>query len=235
MGAAPDYDVFLLTRFAIRWDRYQTKCVDDAWLRRRVELFERWTLPSVQAQRFKRFQWWLLIERDVPAWFRKRAAGWPATLTEMPSGRELWSVKIDRMVKRATTTPWTLVARLDSDDCLAATYFSSAVQALATLPRERRWLIHQHGYWHTPKVCHLGNYRWRQFPFLFERSDVHGGVFQCEHGFIKRHGKVVELPDPGWLTVVHGGNARNSPVLLRTGRPATLEELRRDFPTLPWP
>ena len=70
---------YILTRFNLRlWphNKVGEETQTEEWLRRRVELFERYTLPSVVAQTCQDFVWIILIDWDSPQWFLDKIKQW---------------------------------------------------------------------------------------------------------------------------------------------------------------
>ncbi|HFC12419.1 MAG TPA: hypothetical protein ENJ56_06205, partial [Anaerolineae bacterium] len=68
----PIFQHFILTRFNLRiWGN---SAPADSWLAHRLDLFERFCLPSVLGQSVQQFTWLLLFDQNTPDSFRERVA-----------------------------------------------------------------------------------------------------------------------------------------------------------------
>lgn len=70
---------FILTRFNLclwRKDKRGVQTQTEGWLKKRCELFERYTLPSVCGQTCQDFKWIILFDEESPAWLRERVERW---------------------------------------------------------------------------------------------------------------------------------------------------------------
>ena len=62
----------LLTRFNVRMGLADALVLDESWLDHRLDLFRRFTVPTVAAQTEPNFRWLLFLDRDTPAAFLAR-------------------------------------------------------------------------------------------------------------------------------------------------------------------
>lgn len=71
----PAYVIF--TRFNLPSKGYESvvRSTDD-WLQKRVELFERFCLPSVMAQTDQDFSWIVYFDPHSPAWLMHKIYAW---------------------------------------------------------------------------------------------------------------------------------------------------------------
>lgn len=115
------------------------------WLETRFELFNKYCLPSVQAQTFKDFDWVFLVSRDFPKW----KSEYTATLEQY--GKIVWMTDyfsdaqpgISEALTPLYKGGWLCTTRLDSDDMLAND-FMETVHTYAT--QENKWLSFKNGY-----------------------------------------------------------------------------------------
>lgn len=71
--AVPPVDHVLLTRFNLPSKGFESLVrAQDGWLRERIELFERYCLPSVQAQTNQNFHWIIYFDPESPEWLQER-------------------------------------------------------------------------------------------------------------------------------------------------------------------
>lgn len=107
---------------------------DAGWLRQRVELFERYCLPSVRSQTSAAFGWIVYFDPESPGWLRERIDDWSTDGTVVPlfrpvvSNAELLS-DIEAHLRR--NDAWLITTNLDNDDALAADF----VERVQTAPR----------------------------------------------------------------------------------------------------
>lgn len=181
------------------------------WLTSRVELFERYCLPSVAAQTERNFSWIIYFDPQSPDWLRERIERHRADASYTPIFRAqvsraellsdiaaLFDVKGDEL----------LTTNLDNDDGLARDF----VQRLQRQPRPQRatafYLVN--GLIKSPGGVYLNRDRHNAYPSVREDWNTPITCWADWHNRLSRHVAVVELGgEPGWLQVVHGGNVSN--------------------------
>jgi hypothetical protein len=95
------------------------------WLAHRVELFERYCLPSVRSQTSAQFGWLVYFDPESPRWLRQRIEDWSADGTMVPlfraevSNAELLS---DIEAHLGRHDAWLVTTNLDNDDALATDF-----------------------------------------------------------------------------------------------------------------
>lgn len=145
------------------------------WLSSRLDIFERFTLPSVLAQTEKRFTWLLCFDPSTPAELRARIASYERKSN--PEIRVVWTKRtrdeantvfprgaatgafvpwraievIERDLK-SQKADWVLTTRLDSDDIISADFVGIVHHALKghhfiTLPRGYVYDAHTRQVW----------------------------------------------------------------------------------------
>ena len=124
----PTFQHLLETQFSVRMGRELTL----PWLRERIELLRRYTLPSVAAQTSDRFSWLLLCDEgthpEALAELREEAMRLPnARIVLTGPGRPALSAVRDAVDRKAEVL---ITTRLDSDDAIADAY-CEAVEAYA--------------------------------------------------------------------------------------------------------
>jgi hypothetical protein len=225
---------FIITRFNLRsLDPSSAKMIDEAYLAQRLDLFERFCLPTIRHQTHQGFKWLVLFADDTPAKARARieayGADWPNFVPVwLPQG----SSSVGRLVigPLLDGSPQTLITtRLDNDDGLARDYIEKVRRHEAT--HERLVLQFPVGYcWHNERI-----YRDRQehnaFTTLIEplplgNATEYNTIYKGSHSDIARLGRVIDVDEePSWLQVIHGGNLEN---YLR-GRRERIGDLPRHF------
>lgn len=204
-------DHLLLTRLAVRLEPGAPP-PGDAWLRQRLELFERFCAPSVNAQTTPPDRWLLFFDEHTPSWFVDActaAVTVPHEAVRLPG---VWSAaEVARVVGERVTAPWVITSRLDSDDALARTYVETvrsrhAGQELAfvNLLEGAQWSRRGFATYSHPSNAFIS---------CIERVGDAGvrTVFLDWHDRLGRHGPLEQVQGtaPQWLQVVHEGNLLN--------------------------
>lgn len=220
---------FVLTRFNIR----QGALLTGEWvggkpeyLEYRFGLFERFTLPSVCAQRVP-FRWLVFYSASTPEPYRARALSYakvcPAYEAVFVDDRvplsgdlavvsEVIRARLDEGVTHVITT------RIDNDDAIN-------VDALAWIRARAVALLQRHsvtpfvismknGYAYHLSACFTQYYSWDSNHYLTLVAEQASGehILKFSHGEIRDASIPVHLieSDGAWLEVVHGGNLLNS-------------------------
>jgi len=225
---------FIITRFNLRsLDPSSAKMIDESYLAQRLDLFERFCLPTIRSQTLQDFKWLVLFADDTPAPVKARieayGADWPNFVpVYLPRG----SGTVGPLVvgPYLDGSPQTLVTtRLDNDDGLARDYIEK-VRRYET-SHERLVLHFPVGYvWHNERI-YLDRQEHNAFTTLIEPLPAGNGtefntIYKGSHSDIERLGRLVNIDDePAWLQVIHGGNLEN---YLR-GRRERIDGLSRRF------
>lgn len=207
----------MITRFAIQYNKesIHRKHGDiPGWLDTRMSMFNRYCLPSVQAQTIP-FDWLFLVDPNFPAWDDKYAK-----VLEQHGRIVYMGVDFDDGQKEVggmlnNYTGWICTTRLDSDDIIANDFMS---QVSSLTAEEEMWIVFRQGYMLHDNKLHLKMYK--KNPFLsyveYADGDVKSVFKENHHNFhrdAKRRNilcKVVEN-NPMWIQVVHDNNVGNQP------------------------
>lgn len=207
-----DVDHVFLTRFNLPSEGVESLIrARDGWLRERVGLFERYTLPSLAAQTCRNFRWIVYVDPQSPSWLLERlrphigAGAFTAVFRETVSHGQLLSDINDLIGVRRDQL---LTTNLDNDDGLAND-FVARLQAEAV---ERPTALYvRDGLIMSPRGLYL-----RRDPvnaFCSVREPWRDDVSTCWadwHNLLGQHMPTRELSgEPGWLQVVHGNNVSN--------------------------
>jgi hypothetical protein len=228
---------FLVTRFNVRlfttipgWkDKARAMRANEAWLRERIKMFERFCLPSVTAQSNKNFRWLIYADEKSPHVLRRHARAWRRTL---PKLEVRWVEKWDRMdlikLLRASHNPWVATTRLDSDDAIHKNFFET---------------LREHVQPKAAAYNFLNGYRWADgyvipteapsnpFITLVERTDESmKSVYVCNHRLISRHAplKLIQTP-PFWISTYHQGSLTRGHKVARTKNWFPAARIKKQF------
>lgn len=203
----------LLTKFNTAIDyapstlRFETK-----WLTERLELFERYCFPSVEAQRRAEFEWLVFFDAASPEWLKEKIASYQPLIRpiflEGPATDEV----ISRTVRNTglVSAPYLVTTRLDNDDAISRDHLASVQAAFER--QEREFVTFPCGL--QSFRGHLYNVNWPANPFLslIERVGDAGAVTTV---FCVRHDRMGKNPvrkirgERRWLQVLHGSNLGN--------------------------
>ena len=146
---------YILTRFNLRlWphNKVGEETQTEEWLRRRVELFERYTLPSVVAQTCQDFVWIILIDWDSPQWFLDKTRQWKEDCKQIKvisvkgeHSRAFARIFRDVMTKDLDGYKGSVISTyLDNDDAIAR-FFVSDVQKKLSDAKAKTVFTYTHG------------------------------------------------------------------------------------------
>ena len=204
----------LLTRFALRWPEGHVRRKWEqrpGWVDYRMDLLRKYTVPSVQAQTFKDFDWWFLVDFNFPGFMNK-------TTNELNRyGKckfmtDNWATKqvgVGAAFSDYYKDEWVCSTRLDSDDVIRND-FMERVHEEAT--EEEAFISFRHGY--MLKGDKIAPRQFTRNPFVsrVEYADPFKSVFEVSHMEVHRQKykplKIIESP-PGWIQVDHSDNVKN--------------------------
>lgn len=221
-----NFDHFLLTRFNVRipWlSRFQAEShyCNPEWLRRRIDLFDRYCYPSVVAQTSKRYRWLVFFDHESPDFLRAAIERWQAYQPfEACFTDGLTSAQCADFVRARITGSRShlLTTRLDSDDMLSRDFIARIQNHAATL--EAGFINPLHGYQLLGEQVYTVSQQSNAFISCLEPIDNFHTVLGFAHGEAATLGNVYDNTDGrDWMQIIHGGNVANR-----------LEDGRQRFP-----
>jgi hypothetical protein len=225
-------DHALLTRFnlvaPVEWG--EARHLDEAWLRRRLELFDLVCAPSVGAQTSDEFVWIAFVAPESPRWLRDQLRA-SAPTAAICDARGTGDPDCFRAVvpEHLDGTRW-ITSRLDSDDAIARDFMARA-RAHA-----------QPGYIAFRNGAHLdlvrgraSRYNYYGNPFLARVADE-DTVMAAPHTCVEPL-SVFDGQPAAWLAGIHDGNVIN---LFVDSRPVSARWVEEHFEIAPglvgrWP
>jgi GT2 family glycosyltransferase len=210
--AAPTVDHVLLTRFNLPTPGPESFVrAREGWLRERVDLFERYTVPSVAGQSVSDFRWIVYLDPESPAWLVERLQPHIDRGLFVALYRESVSwpdVAADVRAQTGAERDILLTTNLDNDDAVAMD-FVERLQELARVHR-RAAIYLSNGLIAHDDAVYLRRDPWNAFCSVAESWDAPGTAWNDWHTLLRRHyPAVVDRGAPAWLQVVHGGNVSN--------------------------
>jgi hypothetical protein len=221
-------DHVLLTRFNLPSIGVESLVrAREGWLRDRVELFERYCLPSVRGQTNQQFHWLVYLDPESPTWLKDRIAELSADGCFTPMFRasvsrqdlvsDLRSVSGGRRDELLTTN-------LDNDDALANDFVERLQAADMSGEATAIYLVDgliKHG----SRVFRRTDRR-NAFCSVRERWDAPVTCWADWHNLLGERMAVLEVDgEPAWLQVIHDFNVSNRV----RGRRVAPEPYRRAF------
>ncbi|MFM6850611.1 MAG: glycosyltransferase [Terrabacter sp.] len=217
----PATHVVLLTRFNLPTAGKESLIrAQEGWLRERLALFERYTIPSVRAQTAP-VSWLVYLDPESPAWLVDAMVRWQAEGLLHPVMRERVSppdVAADlRTLAGVGAGDRVVTANLDNDDGLAGDFVARIAAADPGDP--------------TPVAVYVSRGLIRRGDELYEVVDRFNAFCAVAepgtspvtcwaewHNLMPQRMPVIEIGGgPGWLQVVHGRNVSNRVRGRRTG------------------
>lgn len=226
------YSHFLITLFNLKlWeaDKHAAPTGTCEWLDRRCDLFERYCLPSVAAQRCGHpFTWLVMFDADTPPHVRSRIERWrevcPALTPCFFTAAEVsgfHGVSVGRQVEfinRAIVPcltggeQWVITTNLDNDDALAVDALGRIQHEFEREPREAVIsLVNGRQYFPALRAVIAMTYPHNHFLSMAEKASPRLVTIESlSHREARRLYKVADLEGAsGWLEIVHQGNVSN--------------------------
>lgn len=229
----------LLTRFNVRLDDHPPspfetpRGLDRAWLEHRFDLFERFCLPSVQAQRNADFVWLVYFDQETPDDLKARARAYEQTAPLRPvftAGAASLEVIAGSLADAGCLDRRFLItSRMDNDDAVAPFFLDELQRAFTG--QAFTFVNFTHGLELSGSRVYRRPDPANAFISLIEEVQPDGPrtVFCCQHEDAPRTGPVLQLRTrPAWLQVSHGENLANRPRGIRQ----PIGALSRDFPSV---
>jgi hypothetical protein len=184
----------------------------DGWLQRRVELFERYTIPSVVAQTTAGVRWVVYFDPQSPQWLLDRLAPYVKSGVYTPLFREeaAWrDVGDDVRQVTGARASMLITTNLDNDDALAVN-FVERIQALI-VPGQSRALFLERGLIASGGRAYIRRHEGNAFCSVAEPwSAQPATTWRDWHMMLGSHMPVISLGgEPAWLQLIHGENVSN--------------------------
>ena len=205
-------DHVLLTRFNLPSQSSERIIrAKDGWLKQRVELFERYCLPSVRSQTNKEFHWIIYFDPDSPEWLMR----WIREHRRLELYQPFFRSSVSRTelcddIRSVVGTPRAelITTNLDNDDGLA-TDFVDRIQ-LAARKEERTALYIAQGLIKSENRLYIFKDPRNAFCSVRETWESPITCWSNWHNLLGENLPVIEIGGkPGWLQVIHGRNVSN--------------------------
>lgn len=207
-----DVDHILLTRFNLPSKGAESFVRSrDGWLRSRMELFERYCLPSVASQTVKSFNWVIYFDPQSPEWLKTKVRQLAETSVFTPIYRaEVSRQELLQDLREVSGAKHAnlMTTNLDNDDGLALDF----VQRLQEIPAgplpTAVFLVH--GLIRSDQRIYLRTDRSNAFCSVREDWSSAQTCWATWHNLLRTSMDVIEVGGgPAWLQVIHGANVSN--------------------------
>jgi len=201
----------IITRFALRFDENnpRRRYEKPGWIDYRMNLLQKYCVPSVLAQTCQNFDWWFLINRSFPG-LTKGHIDLLSSFGRILEVNTPWSEaqpEIGPLLADIYKNKWVCSTRLDSDDMLSNTFVERLQQKI--FEREQ-WFSFEYGYIIKDGYAALRKYNVNPFLSYVEYAAPLKTVFHVAHNVADRTKIPFNLvPEIGWAQVDHGDNIKN--------------------------
>jgi len=207
---------FVITPFYVRRHfkgKSEPAIAPASWLDNRIDLFERYCLPSVIGQSTGDFVWWLYFDESTPPDYIARIehliAGHPHIAIKRCTLWETTTLQADIRAALDPSTDWILTTRFDNDDGLHCDFIAILHQQAA--PR-RELLNFPHGILLFDDKSYFYSHRSNAFLSFMEPAAEFQTIWNIAHESAGLIAPIRQMPpEPAFLQVVHGGNVSNKP------------------------
>ncbi|WCD92910.1 glycosyltransferase [Microbacterium sp. nov. GSS16] len=206
-------DHLVLTRFNLPTPGPESLVrAQEGWLRNRVALFERHTVPTMRAQTENSYTWMVYLDPHSPGWLLERLAPFADEGLFVPLYRERveWTdvVADAREVFGDSHGELLLTTNLDNDDAVAVDFIARLQQAARRHPDHAIYL--RTGLILQGDALYLRDDPENAFCSVSESWDAPVTAWRDWHNLLHEHLPVVSLTGtPAWLQVIHGQNVSN--------------------------
>lgn len=216
------------------YENSRKRALDPVWLDHRIELFERWCLPSVIAQTVRNFKWLILCNKATPYPHRE----YLDCYNDYDFINIVWTDKADRFTAPGAirerldgNEDYIINTQLDNDDAISID-FMEGIQKEATGKVE--FLNYPRGY-----ALHEGKVYGRRsegspFRSFVEKPDNIRTVYHVVHGASHTIAPVRQIRENEgmWLQVIHDQNLINKLARKSKDKGRPFDEIRDKFSIL---
>jgi hypothetical protein len=181
------------------------------WLEHRFALFERFCLPSVEAQTCADFDWIIFCNPDIPRAFLERLRGYSRFRALQPIyfrntfDQGMARAAVGELARRHSHL---ITTRLDNDDAISRTFVETIQQNFRG--QEYEFLNFTNGLIWKDGEIRSGRHSSNAFISLVENAENYTTVYCGNHMELDQRGPIAQIAKPAaWLQVVHSRNLSN--------------------------
>lgn len=218
------YSHFLITRFNIpasNWklDKNHNQVQNDIWLQKRIDLFERFCLPSVMAQTSKNFKWIVWFDFNSPQILKSKIEEWSQLCCNFVAAYsydyDYWQNEgLPKYIKENTASKcdYVITSRLDNDDAIS-------IKAIATIqkafvPNDNTIIDLPNGYCYNLQTELFSKHTIISSPFISYIESTNKPkietVYREGHPAWIEKAAFIFVNERMWIQVCHDSNIANS-------------------------
>lgn len=218
------YDHFLITRFNIpasNWklDKNNNQVQDDVWLQKRIDLFERFCLPSVIAQTCKGFKWIVWFDTNSPQLLKTKIKEWGQLCSNFVAAYsndyDYWQNEgLPKYIKESITdeSNYVITTRLDNDDAISTMTIAEIQKVF--VPNDNTIIDIPNGYCYNLQTELFSKHTITSSPFISYIESTNKPkietVYREGHPAWIGKAEFKSIPERLWIQVCHDSNIANS-------------------------
>lgn len=214
----PKIEHYIITRFNMPWVReeaHKTKGLDPDYLRERFEIFDSYTVPSVNSQTNKNFKWLVIFDSRTPKEFLEKIESYRyLTFYEPLFVEPGFSLKeyIDELIKASSGQ--FVSSRLDNDDAILPDFVETIQNRAKEIYPQNKYITSPINYRYDVKDKTLTTYRLKKNHFVSRT----GNVFEVNQNQMPSNpAEYVIIPGAYSIEVVHESNLLNNTIYTYAG------------------
>ena len=223
IGKNIDFDKFVITKFNISIaynDKYYEDILNEQYLEKRFDLFERYYIPSLKAQTDKNYKAIVLFHPKTPEKYKEKIKKYEEELNGIfiPYYTEYWDTELLKkvVIKYSHNADWVMTIRLDNDDAIPLNYVKTVKDYF--LPINKMFISFANGAILEDKTNFVYEYSNNSYHFLAMvenlKSNFDTVYFEWHDNVRLKCPNFLLIKTPGkpmWLEVVHDSNVSNRP------------------------
>ena len=218
--------------------------LDEVYLEKRFELFDRYTFPSFCHQTDHDYRWIVMFHKDTPEIFVKKIEQYKSELSQFEpwfmddNESETFESYVIKKLQNSNDSEGIITVRVDNDDMVHSTFIEKIRTGLNDC-KEKTVLSFRNGlqYDTNKQRCMRYSYVNNHFIALYSKCENNMiTIFSFEHPEVdhvvdKEHKIVLNEPVPMWVEIVSGTNCVNE-IWCRPSKVFIPYCVKREYPNL---
>lgn len=187
-------------------------------IKKRISLFEQFTLPSMTNQTCKKFVWLVYFDPNSPKVIKEKIKQWQLVCSSFKpcysEDYDKWQLQemSDYIKSENHQVDYYITTRIDNDDA----FHSSAIEKIqrAFIPQDNVIIDLPNGYCYNTQTCLFSKHTFVSGPFVsYIESSIKSHidtVYREGHPAWKGKAEFVSIKDRLWIQVIHDSNISNS-------------------------
>ena len=212
-----DFQTLLITRFNLG---NNPLAIADEYLKERMEIFDRYTFPSVNSQTDVNFEWIILLNSQTPSKYKelfeeyKKQSRMKLTVVYTERGKSATDIK-ETISDYLDSSRYIFTLRCDNDDMLAKNYIKEMKKNFRPIHNMYIDFIYGYNLDNDNNIVNIYKCRANHFIGYVEDSKKREPetVYNHDHSLCKLYGWVRRIKNrnyPLWCEIIHGSNIMNT-------------------------